>query len=116
MTNLYDISDKGHQAWNVNNAQPGYVDFCYGRYKVQTIDNASPNSGQPGATTTVNYHATVVDTPAWAQQAEVQTAFPADPDPDGRAAGRDRYAERYERRLVGDAGSAGEVAGNREPQ
>ncbi len=74
--NLYDLSDKGHQAWNVNDAQPGYVDFCYGRYKVQAIDNASPNSGQPGATATVNYHAAVVDTPSWAQQAEVLHAFP----------------------------------------
>jgi len=74
--NNYDLSEQGRAAWSADPNQPGYGNFCYGHRKVASIDSAAPTSGQPGATTTVNYHYTVTGVPAWANAAETQTAFP----------------------------------------
>jgi hypothetical protein len=72
----YDVSDKGRGVWTPDTQDPGYGNFCYGKLKVTSIDSATPTSSQPGATTTVNYHASLTDAPSWAQAAEVQVAFP----------------------------------------
>jgi hypothetical protein len=72
----YDISDKGRGAWTADPQQPGYGNFCYGTRAVASIDSSTPNSGQVGATTTVNYHEKLDGVPAWAQAAETQNAFP----------------------------------------
>jgi hypothetical protein len=72
----YDISDKGRSSWTPDASQPGYGNFCYGTRKVSTIDSSTPNNGQPGASTTVNYHYALSGTPGWATAAETQTAFP----------------------------------------
>jgi hypothetical protein len=74
--NNYDLSSNGRSAWTADPNQPGYGNFCYGHRKVATIDSNSPTSDQPGAATTVNYHYTLTDVPAWASAAETQTAFP----------------------------------------
>ena len=71
----YDLSDKGRSTWTADTTQPGFGNFCYGHRTAQSIDSASPNSGQPGATTQVSYHFGFSGAPAWAQAAEVQNAF-----------------------------------------
>ena len=72
----YDLSDKGRSTWTADTNQPGFGNFCYGYRTVQSIDSASPNNGQPGATTQVSYHFAFSGAPAWAQAAETQNAFP----------------------------------------
>ena len=72
----YDLSDSGRSAWTADASQPGYGNFCYGHRSVQTITNSTPNSGEPGATSTVTYVYTFSGAPAWVQNAEVQNAFP----------------------------------------
>ena len=74
--NNYDLSANGRGAWTADASQPGYGNFCYGHRTVSSIDSASPNNGQPGATATVNYHSTVSGLPGWASAQETQTAFP----------------------------------------
>jgi hypothetical protein len=74
--NNYDVSDKGRSAWTPDPSQPGYGNFCYGHRKVSSIDSYTPTSSEPGATTTVQYHYTFADAPAWASAAETQTAYP----------------------------------------
>lgn len=72
----YDLSDNGRSAWTADPNQPGYGNFCYGHRTVQTITSSTPNNGQPGATTTVNYQWSFSGAPGWAKSAEVQNAFP----------------------------------------
>jgi hypothetical protein len=72
----YDLSDNGRSTWTADTTQPGFGNFCYGHRTVQSIDSASPNNGQPGATTQVSYHFGFSGAPAWAQAAETQNAFP----------------------------------------
>ena len=72
----YDLSDKGRSAWIADTTQPGFGNFCYGQRSVSSIDNATPNSGQPGATTTVSYHYPLSGVPDWAKAAETQNAYP----------------------------------------
>lgn len=72
----YDLSDSGRSAWTADANQPGYGNFCYGHRNVQTITSSTPNNGQPGATTTVNYQYGFSGAPGWAKAAEVQNAFP----------------------------------------
>lgn len=72
----YDLSDKGRGAWTADTTQPGYGNFCYGHRTVANIDNSTPNNGQPGATTLVNYHWSFTGAPDWAKAAETQNAFP----------------------------------------
>lgn len=74
--NNYDVSDKGRSAWTADATQPGYGNFCYGHRKVSSIDSYTPTNSEPGATTTVQYHYTFADAPAWASAAETQTAYP----------------------------------------
>jgi hypothetical protein len=74
--NNYDISDKGRSDWIADASQPGYGNFCYGHRKVSNIDSATPTSSAAGATTQVNYHYTLPDSPTWANAAETQTAYP----------------------------------------
>jgi hypothetical protein len=72
----YDLSDAGRNAWTADPSQPGFGNFCYGARSVSRIDSATPNNGQPGATSVVVYHYSFSGAPAWAQNAEVQNAFP----------------------------------------
>ncbi len=72
----YDLSDKGRSAWTADTTQPGFGNFCYGTRTVNSIDNATPTTDQPGAKTTVSYHAGVSGAPGWASAAETQNAFP----------------------------------------
>lgn len=72
----YDLSEKGRSAWTADTAQPGFGNFCYGHREVSSIDSATPNNGQPGATTVVTFHYTFTGAPDWAKAAETQTAFP----------------------------------------
>ena len=74
--NNYDLSDKGRGAWTADPQQPGFGNFCYGHRTVSSIDSATPNNGQPGATASVDYRYTVGDVPGWASAAETQTAYP----------------------------------------
>jgi hypothetical protein len=74
--NNYDLSDKGRSAWTADTSQPGYGNYCYGHRKVTSIDSSTPTSEAVGATTTVTYHYTIPDVPAWATAAETQTAYP----------------------------------------
>jgi hypothetical protein len=73
----YDLSDKGRSAWTADTTQPGYGNFCYGHRTVQSIDSSTPNSGEPGAATTVAYHYGFSSAPDWAKAAETQNAFPS---------------------------------------
>jgi hypothetical protein len=72
----YDLSDKGRSAWTADQQMPGFGNFCYGTPVVDTIDSSTATSGQPGATTVVNYHAKMNGVPAWGQATETRNAFP----------------------------------------
>lgn len=72
----YDLSDKGRSAWTSDTTQPSYGNFCYGHREVDSIDSSTPNSGEVGATTTVNYKWKFSSAPDWAKAAETQNAFP----------------------------------------
>lgn len=72
----YDISDKGRGAWTADPQLPGFGDFCYGHRTVSTINSASENNGQVGASTVVDYRYIVVDVPGWASAAETQNTYP----------------------------------------
>ncbi len=74
--NNYDISDKGRGAWTADPQQPGFGNFCYGHRSVSTIDSATENNGQVGATATVDYRFIVADVPGWASAGETQNAYP----------------------------------------
>ena len=43
---------------------------------MSSIDSATDNTGQVGATTTVDYRYTMSDVPGWASAAETQNAYP----------------------------------------
>ncbi len=73
--NNYDLSDKGRGAWTADTTQPGFGNFCYGHRSVSSIESSTPNNGQPGATTTVNYRWTFDGAPDWAKAAEVQNVY-----------------------------------------
>ena len=72
----YDLTDKGRSAWTPDTTQPGYGNFCYGHRTVSSIDSSTPNNGEPGATTVVNYHYGFTTAPDWAKATETQNAFP----------------------------------------
>ncbi len=72
----YDLTDKGRSSWTADQTQPGYGNFCYGTMKVSSIDSSTPTNDQPGATTTVSYHAGISSPPSWASAAETQNGFP----------------------------------------
>ena len=72
----YDLSDTGKSNWTPDPSQPGFGNFCYGHRTVQSIVSATPNNGQPGATTQVSYLYQFSGIPGWANNVEVQNAFP----------------------------------------
>jgi hypothetical protein len=73
--NNYDLSDQGRSNWTADPSAPGYGNFCFGHPKVTSIDSFTPDTG--GATQySVNYHYGVT-LPGWANNAEIQTAFPS---------------------------------------
>lgn len=73
--NDYDLSDQGRANWTPDPSQPGYGNFCFGHAEVKSIDGYTP--ADPDATQyTVNYHYGLSNLPAWANSAEMKTAFP----------------------------------------
>ena len=74
--NNYDISDKGRGAWTADPQLPGFGNFCYGHRTVSSIDSATDNNGQVGASTNVTYNYIVSDVPSWASATETQNAYP----------------------------------------
>ena len=72
----YDLSDKGRSAWTPDPSQPGSGNFCYGHRTVQSIDSATPNDGNPGATSQVSYLYSFGGVPDWARNPETQGTFP----------------------------------------
>ena len=74
--NNYDLSDKGRGAWTADQQQPGFGNFCYGHRSVSSMDSATDNTGQVGATTVVDYRYTLDSVPGWASAAETQNAYP----------------------------------------
>jgi hypothetical protein len=72
----YDLSDKGRPAWTPDPNQPGYGNFCFGKFNVTAIDNATPNDLSNPTQYTVNYHYEVEGIPAWASTPESMRAFP----------------------------------------
>ena len=73
--NDYDLSDQGRKSWTPDPSQPGYGNFCYGRPQVATIDNYTATDGTD-TRYTVTYHYAAGSPPAWANSAEMKTAFP----------------------------------------
>jgi hypothetical protein len=73
--NDYDLSDKGRSTWTADPSQPGYGNFCFGHREVTTIDNFTPPDTSGVTQYTVNYHYDVAGLPAWANSAEMKTAF-----------------------------------------
>jgi hypothetical protein len=73
----YDVSDKGRAVWTVDASQPGYGNFCFGHREVVSIGTFNTTPGPNGVNTaTVNYQYQLAGVPAWAQAAEIKTAFP----------------------------------------
>ena len=72
----YDLSDKGRATWTADSTRPGYGNFCYGHRTAQSILSSTPNDGQPGSSTLVNYRYTFSGAPDWAKTPETQNAFP----------------------------------------
>jgi hypothetical protein len=71
--NDYDLSPKGRAAWTPDPQQPGYGNFCFGHRDVTTVDDFTANGG----TATVNYHYQLGGVAPWANNTEIETAFPA---------------------------------------
>lgn len=74
--NDYDLSDKGHSAWTASTSKPGYGNFCFGHFRVTTVDGATPNMPSNPTEYTVNYHYEVEGIPSWASTPESRRAFP----------------------------------------
>lgn len=73
--NDYDIADQGRSFWTPDPSQPGYGNFCYGHPEVSAIDSSTPATGD-GTRYNVTYHYSVAHPPAWANSAEIKTAYP----------------------------------------
>jgi hypothetical protein len=73
--NNYDLSDQGRSNWNADPSQPGYGNFCFGHPKVNSIDSFTPDTG--GATQYQVAYRYGVSLPGWANNAEIQSAFPS---------------------------------------
>ena len=74
--NNYDLSDKGRSTWTADHGQPGYGNFCFGHREVTTVDSFTPPDTADATQYTVSYHYDVAGVPAWANTAEMKTAFP----------------------------------------
>lgn len=89
--NNYDLSDKGRTAWTADSTQPGYGNFCYGNREVTSVDDSTLGTNSDGAkTVAVSYHYKIANVAAWANSAEMKTAYPSiasslDTDPSDRA-------------------------------
>ncbi len=71
--NDYDLSPKGRAAWTADPQNPGYGNFCYGRRDVTAVDDFTNSGG----TAAVNYHYQLASVAPWANNTEIETAFPA---------------------------------------
>jgi hypothetical protein len=76
--NNYDLSEKGRTSWTPDTSQPGYGNFCYGTREVTSIDNSTEGTnGQGAKTVAVAYHYKIANVAAWADTAEMKTAYPS---------------------------------------
>ena len=73
--NDYDLSDQGRSSWTPDPSQPGYGNFCYGHPQVSAVDNYTA-ADDTGTRYNVTYHYGPANVPAWANSAEMKTAFP----------------------------------------
>lgn len=73
--NDYDLSDQGRSSWTADTSQPGYGNFCFGSPQVTSIDSYTPVDDSQ-TRYNVTYHLGAGIIPAWANSAEVKTAFP----------------------------------------
>jgi hypothetical protein len=73
--NNYDLSDQGRSKWTADSSQPGYGNFCYGHPEVTSIDNYTPATDD-ATQYAVTYHYETNSLAAWANSAEMKTAFP----------------------------------------
>jgi hypothetical protein len=73
--NNYDLSDQGRSSWTPDTSQPGYGNFCFGHPEVTSIDGYTPTDDSQ-TRYNVTYHVGLGNVPAWANSAEVKTAFP----------------------------------------
>ena len=73
--NDYDLSDQGRSVWTADTSQPGYGNFCFGNPEVTSIDGYTPTDDSQ-TRYNVTYHVGLGNIPAWANSAEVKTAFP----------------------------------------
>jgi hypothetical protein len=74
--NDYDLSDKGRSTWTADPNQPGYGNFCFGHFQVNSVDGYTPIANSNGTQYSVAYHYSVTGMPDWANSAEIKTAFP----------------------------------------
>ncbi|MFZ0747084.1 MAG: hypothetical protein WAM85_21965 [Terracidiphilus sp.] len=74
--NDYDLSDTGRSRWIADPSQPGYGNFCFGHFQVNSIDGFTHIANTNGAQYSVTYHYSVTGMPGWANTAEMKTAFP----------------------------------------
>jgi hypothetical protein len=73
--NDYDLSDKGRSAWNADQTQPGYGNFCFGHAEVISVDSYTP-ADPDAAQYSVNYRYGITHLPDWANTTEMKTAYP----------------------------------------
>lgn len=73
--NDYDLSDQGRSSWTPDPSQPGYGNFCYGHPQVTAVDGYTA-ADDTGTRYNVTYHYAPANVPAWANSAEMKTAFP----------------------------------------
>ncbi len=74
--NTYNLSDKGHSSWTPDANQPGYGNFCFGRFNATAVENATPNDSANPTQYTVNYRYEVLGIPEWVRTPESMRAFP----------------------------------------
>ena len=72
----YDLSDKGRPAWTPDPNQPGYGNFCFGKFNVTAIDSATPIDPSNPTQYTVTYRYEVEGIPTWASTPESMRTFP----------------------------------------
>ena len=74
--NDYDLSDQGRSSWTADSSQPGYGNFCYGHPEVTSIDGFTPSDDNDTRYSVTYHYGTGSSLPAWANSAEMKTAFP----------------------------------------
>lgn len=101
----YNLSDKGHALWTPEPNQPGYGNFCFGRFNVTAIDKTTPKDSSNPAQYTVTYSYEVEGIPAWMHTPESMRAF--------RKIAADTSIQSATATLVKDAGGGWEVVSPR---